>query len=302
MTAGSVVVTSPQDRLQDERCLLLDGALGTELTRRGVSLDSNLWSASGLLSYPQLVREIHADYIQAGAEWITANTFRTHRRNLAKAHLGHQTRELIRLAVELAQQAASGASHRVWVAGSQAPLEDCYRPQDVPNEKTLLREHAEMAANLAAAGVDLILVETQNTIREAVAAARSVWEAGLPCVTSFVCGNDGRLLSGETITEAATAVLPFQPMALMINCLPPSTVPRALAELKSAGAEIPIGVYANTAELDLQGEWVGSPMAQPENYTQAAKHWRELGAKIIGGCCGTTPEHIRQLQDVLWMG
>lgn len=290
---------SLQDRLQEQRCLLLDGALGTELTQRGFPLDSKLWSASALLSAPELVREIHTDYIHAGAEVITANTFRTHRRNLEKADLGHRASELTRLAVELAQDAARSATHPVWVAGSQAPLEDCYRPQDVPDDKTLHREHAEMAANLADAGADLILIETQNTIREALAATRAASETGLPFLVSFVCGREGRLLSGETLTEAAKAVLRFQPLAVLVNCLPPSAIPGALMELQSAVGDFPIGVYANIGELNPQGEWIHSPVEKPENYAQAARNWKELGAKLIGGCCGTTPEHIRRLRDIL---
>ncbi|MCA9070585.1 MAG: homocysteine S-methyltransferase family protein, partial [Planctomycetaceae bacterium] len=83
MTMGTPVVDTLQQRLQEGRCLLMDGALGTELSRRGCTLDPKLWSAAVLLSNPALIREIHTDYIEAGAEWVTANTFRTHRRNLA---------------------------------------------------------------------------------------------------------------------------------------------------------------------------------------------------------------------------
>lgn len=288
-----------RERLQHEPCFLLDGALGTELSRRGFSVDSLLWSAGALLSNPLLVRDIHSDSVQAGAELITANTFRTHRRNLEKAHLGDRACELTQLAVDLARDAARGADHLVWIAGSQAPLEDCYRPQDVPDEKTLDREHAAMAANLASAGADLILVETQNTIREAIAATRAAHETGLPCITSFVCGRDGRLLSGETLTEAAEAVLPFEPLAVLVNCLPTSVVSCALKELKSIVSPLPMGAYANVGELDAKWQWIPSPMEQPESYAQAAKHWKALGAKLLGGCCGTTPEHIRQLKQIL---
>ncbi len=183
----------------------------------------------------------------------------------------------------------------MWIAGSQAPLEDCYRPQDVPDDLALLREHREMAQNLHAAGVDLILVETQNTVREAAAATKAATETDLPVFVSFVCGLDARLRSGEALKEAVAAVRPFHPAAVLVNCLPASAVPQALAELRSLLPETPLGVYANVGYYDETRGWVSTPMEQPETYAREAAGWREQGAKLLGGCCGTTPEHIRQI-------
>ena len=288
-----------RDRLKEHRIVLLDGALGTELTRRGFVLDPVLWSASALLSQPELVRQIHADYIEAGAALITANTFRTHRRNLARAGLGDRAAELTTQAVDLARAAADGADHEVWIAGSQAPLEDCYTPADVPADECLTREHTEMARNLKSAGADLILVETQNTIREAVAATRAAAETGLPVLVSFVCGLDGRLLSGETLTDAVAAVRPFEPAGILVNCLPAAAVPGTLEELKGAAGSLPIGVYANAGCPDEQQGWIPTPLEQPENYAKEAEKWRDAGVKFLGGCCGTTPEHIRIIHESL---
>ncbi len=285
-----------RERLAEENVILLDGAFGTELARQGFSVDSELWSAAAIFKQPELVRQIHRDYANAGAEILTANTFRTHRRNLEAAGLGNRARDLTLQAVQLAREAAEGADHSVWIAGSEAPLEDCYRPQDVPIEKTLIREHREMAQNLAAAKVDLILVETQNTIREAAAATAAAAETGLPVFVSFVCGLDGRLLSGESLNEAVSAVKPFHPAAVLVNCLPASAVPKSLAELRSLLPETPIGVYANVGYYDTTCGWVSTPLEQPEIYAREALRWRNQGAKLIGGCCGTTPEHIRQIR------
>ena len=287
---------SVRERLaEDDDVILLDGALGTELARRGFSLDSGLWSAGALLKQPELVGKIHQDYANAGAEILTANTFRTHRRNLQKVGLGNRARDLTIQAAQLAREAANAADHPVWIAGSQAPLEDCYRPQDVPDEETLQREHREMAQNLQAAGVDLILVETQNTIREAAAATRAAMETGLPVFVSFVCGSGARLLSGETLTDAVAAVRPLHPAAVLVNCLPAAAVPKALTELRSLLPETPIGVYANVGCYDEKRGWISTPMEQPEAYARESYFWREQGAKLIGGCCGTTPDHIRQI-------
>lgn len=288
------------DRLKEDRVLLLDGALGTELTRRGFPLASTLWSATALVDDPRLVEDIHRDYVEAGAEVLTANTFRTHRRNLEAAGLGDRARELTIQAVELARAEALKANHPVWVAGSQSPLGDCYSPRDVPDEATLIREHAEMSRNLADAGVDAILVETQNTIREATCAVAAASSTGLPVLVSFVCGPDSRLLYGETLTDAVKAVRRFRPAAVLVNCLPAVPVPNALTELRRAVPEFPIGVYANTGVFDAQQGWIPTSLEQPVHYAQEAIKWRDLGAKLIGGCCGTTPVHIDQTRLTLF--
>jgi homocysteine S-methyltransferase len=288
------------ERLKEDRIVLMDGALGTELARRGFSLSSKLWSAAALIDDPGLVLAIHRDYALAGAELLTANTFRTHRRNLDAAGVGDRARKLTKVAVDLARAAANESSHPVWVAGSQGPLADCYSPEEAPDDETLIHGHAEIAGNLAAAGVDVILVETQNTIREAAHAASAAASTGLPVLVSFVCGQDSRLLSGESLTDAVHAIRRFQPAAVLVNCLPASAVPNSLTELRTQAPELPIGVYANVGGFDPNQGWIPTPMEKPENYAQETLRWWDLGAKLIGGCCGTMPEHIRQTRSALF--
>lgn len=290
------MTTSLRERLESLVPILLDGATGTELARRGVQIDVPEWSATALLSAPDLVRQVHAEYVDAGAEWITANTFRTHARNLAHCGLSHRAVELTDLAVRLARDAAAG---RALVLGSQAPLEDCYSPHLVPPEADLEREHRAMARNLADAGVDAILVETQNTIREAAAAARAAAGTGLPVLVSFVCGRDGRLLSGEQLASAASAVLGCRPAALLVNCLPPESVAAALTELLAAAAGLPVGVYANIGYADKRGQWVMTDSVEPAVYAAQSAEWLRAGARIVGGCCGTTPGHIAAVRGIL---
>ncbi len=288
-------------RIQQQRPILLDGATGSELNRRGVDTRLPLWSTHALLSAPDVLLQIHRDYVAAGAEVITANTFRTHGRNLAATGVSDRAADLTHQAVELARQAAKAApaDRPVWVAGSQAPLEDCYSPNLVPDDDTLLSEHRAMADNLAAAGVDVILVETQNTIREAIAATRAATDTGLPALVSFVCGADGRLLSDESISAAARAVLAFQPAALLVNCLPTNVVVPVMRELHAAAPSLPFGAYANIGRSDPVQGWVNTDAADPAVYAQHAQSWLDAGAHFVGGCCGTTPEHIRQLERLL---
>ena len=146
--------------------------MGTQLEQHGARTSLPLWSAWALLDSPELVLAIHQAEAAAGAEILTANTFRTHRRTLAREGLEARSAELTRTAVALAREAARGAGRPTFVAGSLSPLEDCYRPDLTPEGEALEREHAMQAESLAAGGVDGILIETQNTVREMAAATR----------------------------------------------------------------------------------------------------------------------------------
>ncbi len=278
---------------------ILDGAMGTELTRRGVDTTLPLWSARALDVAPEIVVQIHRDYLDAGAQIITTNTFRTNVRALAKAGIAHRARELTFRAVDLARRAvveAGCSPGDVQIAGSIAPVEDCYSPDLVPGDAELAGEHAVLARNLADAGVDLILVETQNTIREAVAAARAVYATGKPLWVSFTLDDQNRLLSGELLSDAVCAVLPFEPQAVLVNCIPVRQVASALRLLRRAApAHVAIGAYGNVGHVDEKVGWTLTNAVPPHAYAEAACEWRDLGATIIGGCCGTTPEHIRAL-------
>ncbi len=301
-------------RLASGRMLLLDGATGTELQRRGVDTSLPLWSARALLEAPDVLRAIHRDYAAAGADIITTNTFRTHRRTLARAGLGEGARALTPLAVKIAREVAQQGDHEIFVAGSMSPLEDCYSPQLVPPDGELWIEHAEMAHDLAQAGCDLLLVETMNTSREAVIAARCAATTGLPVCVSFVAGLNGlppdqvdegaahealarvTLLSGESITGAVQAVQRLRPAVILINCVPLAYIDRAFDELRAAHRG-PIGLYANVGHADDRIGWTLTDDVQPAAYAQHARYWMQRGAAIIGGCCGTTPDHIAALKD-----
>ena len=302
--------------LASGRVLLLDGATGTELQRRGVDTTLPLWSARALLDAHEVLYAIHADYIAAGADIITTNTFRTHRRTLTRAGLGERTRDLTQLAVAIAREAARQADRQVFIAGSISPLEDCYSPQLVPPDGELWIEHAEMARDLAQAGCDLLLVETMNTIREAVIAARCATTTGLPVCVSLVAGLNGlppdqvreldveealaplTLLSGESITDAVQAVQRWRPAAILINCIPLAYIDRAFDELRAAHHG-PIGLYANVGHADDRVGWTLTDDVLPAAYARRAQQWIWQGAAIIGGCCGTSPDHIAALNHVI---
>ncbi len=163
----------------------------------------------------------------------------------------------------------------------------------MPADAALAREHAVHAEHLAAAGVDLILCETLNCVREAVAAVRAAAATGLPIFASFVCASDARLLSGEPLGRAIDAVAPLAPDAVLVNCLPLPQVDACLGVLRASG--LPFGVYANLGAPAEPGGTGWQAEAPPEAFADAAAGWIAAGARLVGGCCGTRPAHIHAI-------
>jgi S-methylmethionine-dependent homocysteine/selenocysteine methylase len=280
--------------------VLLDGGLGTEILRQGACAEVGLWAVAPLLNAPESLRQIHETYVAAGAEVLTTATFRTSGRSLAAIGRGADADRLTRGAVRIAQEARerSRADRSVAIAGSLAPVGDCYRPAEVPGDDVLLEEHRTQARRLADAGVDLLLAETMNTVREARAALVAGLETGLPVWVSLVCGDGARLLSGETLKQAADALMPLAPAALLVNCSTPERTTAAITALRGPHS-VPLGAYANNGEPDEEAGWRFNGQYPPARYAAEARGWLDLGARIVGGCCGTTPEHIRTLREAV---
>ena len=281
--------------------LILDGATGTELNRRGVDTGLPLWSANALMNDhdAKILQQIHEDYLRAGADIITTNTFRAHRRVLIPSGNADRAFELTRRAVDIARIAI--AATRVpsdkprFIAGSISTLEDCYRPDLVPPDDELRAEHSERIHHLVECGVDLILIETINTIREAVIMAKLATITGTPVVVSFVCDREGKIFSGETLTEAASQLLSLGISVIGVNCGPTPNLLKPLEELqKVCGKDFPLIAYGNIGYADEKVGWVNTDSENPKAYCEHASHWP---AKIIGGCCGTTPAHILELKS-----
>ena len=286
-------------RLASGKPVLLDGAMGTELDRRGVRTYLPLWSALGLIERPEVVREIHRDYAAAGAEILTTNTFRTTRRTIIRAGRDpDEVNELNKLAVRIAREGATEAGREVLVAGSIAPLEDCYSPDLSPDPETAFLEHREQAALLVAAGADFLMIETMPLVAEAEAAARAALETGLEVTVGFVLGDDGRLLSGESLASAVEILGRFSIAAFFVNCSAPAMISKGIAELRGLTAH-PVGGYANLGTVEETVGWSADESFTGERYAAGAQAWLETGARIVGGCCGTRPEHIAALRSRL---
>jgi homocysteine S-methyltransferase len=291
------------DLIERSKIVILDGAMGTELQTRGCDVTLPLWSARALVTRPDVVRHIHIDNIDCGAEIITTNTFRTQKRTLEKVNysldgksFAESARELTAAAVDLAKDAVMIAAdeNQVLVAGCIAPLEDSYRPDLVPGEASLAAEHYDHIKNLVDGGADMLIAETLTTITEIRAVLEQLRKFELDYAISVTPKNETELLSGEPLTNAINVIHQYKPTAIMINCMHPSLGEPVLLHLRQL-TDKPLGVYANVGNPDFQeGDELRTSIL-PSDYLDYARKWKLAGAKIIGGCCGTTPLYIRKL-------
>jgi homocysteine S-methyltransferase len=286
---------------------VLEGPKGTELQRLGRSVTDPWWTSEALLDDAgrDQLRGVHQAYRRAGADLITANTFRTNRRALRRAGADEElSSELVRRAVSDARLAAdsAGAGHRPHrVAASVTTVEDCYRPDLVPPDSELAEEHSWLISRLAAEKVELILAETLNTVREAVVVTESCARAGVPVWVSFVCREDGLLLSGEPLGAAVRTVAAAGAEAVLVNCVAMRDLDAALSEL-ATHSPVPIGAYPNLEDRSDVEDWTPVdryvPVAcDPGEFADSmAERVQRYGLKVVGGCCGTTPAHVSALR------
>ena len=167
------------------------------------------------------------------------------------------------------------------------------------------REHPEIVEEMKSAGVDFIVFESMNTIREARAAAEAAHAAGLPVWVSFVMRENAKLLGGEPVADAARALEGLGVDVVLVNCAPIEDITAALGKLRKARSG-PVGAYAHIGRYDppswkfgFYPRFSGTEAVTPEKYLEAALEWKKTGAQVIGGCCGTAPEHIRLLGEKL---
>ena len=293
-----------------QRTILLDGGMGRELRFRGVDVMTSIWSAKALIEAPQVVREVHRDFIAAGADIITINSYGIVKSNLAWAGIEDRFKELNLLACNLAREARGASGRAVFIAGSLPPLAGSYRPDRVGSFKEiepLYREQAEVLAP----HVDLLLCETMSSIDEGRAAAAAAARTGIPVWVCWTLHEDrsGRLRSGENIDEAARSLSDLPVTGVLANCCAPESITNAMPQLKQTGMKY-IGGYANTfqpipEDWDLTGDkktdgFLGLRTdLDPESYAVHAGAWLKAGANVIGGCCGTRPAHIAKIKELI---
>src|SRR5881296_818728 len=286
------------DRRLADGPLLCDGAMGTLLYARGVSLDACFDVLN--LNTPRLIQSIHADYIAAGADCIETNTFGANRFKLAVHGMDGRVREINRRGVALARDVRESPGRDVLVLGSIGPLGKYLAPLGTVTTEEAQAAFLEQAEALLEGGVDAFIVETMSDLDEAalaVTAVRSITD--LPIVAQVAFTDDGVTFTGRSAAEVARflKVLPIQ--ALGANCsVGSSTLFEVLEQMQPEAGGLPLAIQPNAGLPSRIGERL-IYLSSPAYMAEYADRMIDAGAQLVGGCCGTTPLHIAVMRAVL---
>jgi len=288
---------------ESEVPLLSDGAMGTMLNARGVGFDKCLDALN--LSQPALVAEVHRAYIDAGSQVIQTNTFGANAYKLAAHGLQDKVAEINRAGVELARRVVSASFKEVLVAGDVGPLGVRLAPFGRVQPEQARQVFAEQIIALAEAGVDLLIIETISDlfeIGEAIAAARQVAAqkgVPLPVVASMTFTRDDRTLLGDSPVRVAKILVESGADVIGVNCSGgPAQLWRILRQMRQSAPEARYSVMPNAGWPERVGGRIMYP-ANPDYFGEYARAFCEAGASLIGGCCGTTPQHIAAMRSAL---
>ena len=293
-------------RFADPRPIILDGAVSTELQRMGVPMNADTWSGLAAVTHPDVLRALHVQYLQAGAEVIIANTYATAPQHVAAAGFGDRAREINLRSAELALEARDAAPDGpAWVAGSLSLMAPGFRSA---NRQAPL-EHAEglrrQAEWLAEAGVDLLVLEMLRDIEWSTAAVDAALSAGLPVWSGFSCvvEDGGAVMTQGTVSEP----VPLEDALRAVTGRGETLVAVMHSEIDDTGpgltcarrvCEAPLGAWPNCGTIE-PPNWQFEGVASPEAFAEVAARWVEDGVKVVGGCCGLGPEHIRAVAERL---
>jgi len=281
----------------DERVILFDGAMGTEIYRRGVFINRSYDEVS--LTQPDIVREIHGAYLRAGADVLTTNTFGANRLRLQPYGLDEKVQAINRSAVKIAREVAGD---KVWVAGSIGPAGMRLRPFGNLSPGDAFQVFREQAVLLAEGGVDIIILETFTQLPElwqAFRAVKSVCDLPIIPFMTFQQRGPGReRVDAETPAWAARAMAAWGPVAIGTNC---SNGPRDMLGIIQEMAAVTDAKLAALPNAGLPQEVEGRTLylAGPEYMAEYGRRMVQKGASIVGGCCGTTPAIIREMANYL---
>lgn len=296
--------------------MILDGGLATELEARGFDLGDDLWSARLLWDCPEAILELHRDYLKAGADCVTSASYQATAEGFATRGLTEDDSVgLLLLSVELARRAREDfwsekanrpGRLRPLVAASVGPygayLADGseYRGDYGLDEEALVEFHRRRFEILAGSGADLLACETIPSRAEARALARLLAASpGTPAWLSFSCRDESRLSDGSELAATVAELEGVEGIvAFGVNCTGPRHISGLIEALRRV-TEKPIAVYPNSGEAwdAAAHRWIG--LAEPLELGVASARWHEAGARLVGGCCRTGPEHVRQIRERL---
>jgi 5-methyltetrahydrofolate--homocysteine methyltransferase len=284
--------------LASHEYLLADGAMGTTLMAMG--LEQGAPPEEWNVLHPERVRAVHRGYIEAGSQIILTNSFGGNRFRLGLHGLQDRVAELNRAAAELARAEADAAPHPVVVAGSMGPSGELLEPLGTLTFEEARDGFAEQAVALTEGGVDVLWIETMSDLQEVRAAVEGARSASdLPVVTTMTFDTRGHTMMGVSPVQALETLRELQVLALGANCgTGPDEIEPVIEAMHAADPDVVLVAKPNAGIPKLvKGELVYS--GTPEVMARYALRVRELGARIIGACCGSTPEHLRAMAEAL---
>ncbi|MBX2881954.1 MAG: betaine--homocysteine S-methyltransferase [Granulosicoccus sp.] len=294
---------SAQDLLNTHNLLLADGAMGTNLFDLGLQTGDSpeLWNSD----HPEKITSLHQSFVEAGSDIILTNSFGANCYRLALHGAGHRVHELNQAAARLARSAADKSDHPVLVAGSMGPTGEILEPNGSVSVADATAAFAEQAQALADGGVDLLWIETMSSKEEIQAAAAGAASSGLPLVYTASIDTNGRTMMGLTPADTLSinAGLAVPALAIGTNCgVGASEVVAAICNMSTAlqemGVDIPLVAKANCGIPEyVDGKIVYS--GTPELMAKYAQLAANAGARIIGGCCGTSPHHVAAMRQAI---
>lgn len=283
---------------------LMDGGMGRELARRGVSTRTGLWSAQALIDAPDVVVDTHKDFIAAGAGIITTNSYSCVPSYLGKVDQADRYLELAALSGKLARRAVEESAAEVRIAGGIPPLSESYRPDMVLDDDVARPIYAALAEALEP-HVDLLLCETMSSIRESRNAATEAKAAsnGKPVFVSWTLKEEpgAGLRSGESVADAFSAVSDLDLDGYLFNCTHPDAIEAAISVITGL-TDKPTGGYPNRFDVPAGFTLDNEVRVQErkdfgmEHFVEAAQRCIDRGATLFGGCCGIGPEDIAALR------
>jgi len=274
---------------------LIDGATGTEVERRGVPKLDNVWNGGGILSHPEIVQEIHEDYIRCGARMVISNTFATHRSALEGGGVADQFDAFNHQAVTLARAARDRLNaHHVLVAGGMSHW-SFSKPE--PSIARLHADATDQARIMADAGADLLVLEMMAEIEPMMALLDGALRTQLPVWVGLSCELDQHseviLIGGERLVDAIAALEDRDVPLLNIMHTDVTIVSRCLDVLDRCW-QGEVGVYAHSGTVK-DGDWIFNDIISHEDYARYVSEWLARDVRLIGGCCGIGPDHITHL-------
>jgi S-methylmethionine-dependent homocysteine/selenocysteine methylase len=275
-----------------KRPLILDGAVGSLLQQRGFKPVNSLWSSYALITKPEEVLKIHKQYISAGSDIITTNTFRTNP-IVVKKYGKISSATLVKKAMELAKEAAKNNS--IYIAGSNPPAEDCYKKERNISYKQLLINHHNHIDLLIDNGSHFILNETQSHFDEIKIICEFCTKKNVPYVLSLYLDSNLKLLSGENFEEIIKFIKDHNPLAMGINCISPLTFKKALRKINK---RINWGFYLNCGSGNVTDENITCGIS-PSHYKNIVKTSLTKEPSFVGSCCGSSPAHIKGIKTLL---